>query len=82
MEITGRLEEDCSLAMESRHSVDAAVAFPLDGDGIAENVQDVDVLVAEEGGDEGRGIVVDDRGEKISFQFQLNSFNRFRSNFN
>ena len=63
MEITGRLEEDCRLAIESHHSVDAAVAFPLDGDGIAENAQDVDVLVVEEGGEEGREIVVDDGGD-------------------
>ena len=34
--------------------MDAAVAFLLDGGGIAENVQDVDVLVVDEGGEEGR----------------------------
>ena len=51
------------LAIESHHNVDAAVVFLLDGDGIAENVQDVDVLVVEEGGEEGREIVVDDGGD-------------------
>ena len=60
MEIIGRLEEYCRLAIESHHNVDAAVAFLLDGDGSAENVQDVDVLVVEEGGEEEREIVVGD----------------------
>jgi len=55
--------EECTLAIESHHIVDAAAPFLVDGDGIAESVQDVDVLVVEEGGEEGREIVVDDGGD-------------------
>ena len=68
MEIIGRLEKYCKLTIESYHNIDTVIVFLLDGDGIAENFQDVDVLVVDEGGEEEREIVVGDGARN-----QLNS---------